>query len=160
MQSVVLKLDSNDELVVRHFSVLEAMNAAFQVHVIATSRDDMEVRQTGKPASFFIASDKGSRLWTGIASSITLDSVVANGMATYSILVAPRLLLLAHRTNHRIFQHLSVPEIAKSLLGEWGITPELAIKGEHPKLELRVQYGETDYDFLRRLLAEEGISFF
>ncbi len=160
MRSIVLKLDSNDELAVRSFSILEAMSAAFQVHVIATGRDDLDIHQTGKPASFSLATDRGARRWTGVLASIAQEGVVPNGGATYSILIAPELYLLAHRTNHRLFHNLSIPEIAEKLLSEWSIRPKLEMKGQHPKLELRVQYGETDYDFLRRILAEAGISFF
>src|SRR5204862_379882 len=46
-------------------------------------------------------------------------------------------------------------------LGEWKITPELRIQaGRYPKLEYRVQYQESDYAFISRLLEEAGITFF
>ena len=45
------------------------------------------------------------------------------------------------------------------ILGEHGIEPTLRLSARYPKLALRTQYGESDYDFVRRLLAEAGISF-
>ena len=71
----------------------------------------------------------------------------------------PALWLLTHRVNHRIFQHLSVP-IVEKLLAEWHIEPTKRLTGSYPKLEYRVQYGESDYDFVRRQLVEAGISFY
>src|SRR6185295_20238850 len=67
---------------------------------------------------------------------------------------------LTHRKNHRIFQHLSVPDMVKKILSEWGITPVLKLTHSHPKLPMRMQFGETDFDFVRRQLVEAGISFF
>src|SRR6185369_8347612 len=57
--------------------------------------------------------------------------------------------------------HLSVPEIAAKILDDWKIKHVLRLDKDHdPKLELRVQYGESDYAFLTRQLEEAGISFF
>jgi type VI secretion system secreted protein VgrG len=59
----------------------------------------------------------------------------------------------------RAFQHLSIPEIAGQLLEEWSIDPLWQLGNSTPRIESRVQYGESDYDFFCRLLEEAGIAF-
>src|SRR6185369_743987 len=64
------------------------------------------------------------------------------------------------RRNYRIYQHLSIPDIVDKLLKEWSVQPVWKIeRATYPKLEYKVQYGESDYAFLCRLLEEAGIAF-
>jgi uncharacterized protein involved in type VI secretion and phage assembly len=107
----------------------------------------------------------GERMWSGLCNHVRLAHAVAlgpaeAGLSTYEISIAPRVWLLAQRTNHRIFQHLSTPEIARVLLSEWSIHDAVwrIHEADHPRAPYRVQYGETDLDFLSRLLEETGIA--
>ncbi len=72
--------------------------------------------------------------------------------------------LAAHsRTSDcRIFQNQSVVQIADTLLSEGGITDykKQGLSGSHPSRDYCVQYRETDYAFLQRIFAEEGIYFY
>jgi type VI secretion system secreted protein VgrG len=161
MRGAVLTLESNDDLEVRHFSIVESMSASFQIQVIARGREDVHVSHAaGKHASLLLETNRGARKWTGVCAAISLTDMEAHHVATYSITLAPHLWLLTHRRNHRVFQHMSVPQIASRLLHDWHIEPKLKLGHHHPKLEFRVQYGESDYDFLRRMLVEAGISFY
>src|SRR5689334_12317164 len=59
-----------------------------------------------------------------------------------------------------MFQHMSVPEIARKMLEEWRIRFDARIdEDRYPKLELRTQYGESDFAFIARFLEEAGITF-
>src|SRR5262249_38856973 len=160
MRNVELNLESGDQLDVRHFNVLDSVSAAFRIDIVARAMDDaiQLSRIVGKPASFRIAGH-GARTWTGVIAHIAQTQVEPEGLSTYAIQLVPTLWLLTHRKGHRLFQHLSVPDIAKKILGEWGIEPIVKLTQAHPKLPMRTQYGETDYDFVRRLLAEARISF-
>ncbi len=46
------------------------------------------------------------------------------------------------------------------MLTEWQIEPELRLTAQYLKHEYRVQYGETDFAFISRLLEEAGIAYF
>lgn len=162
MRNVELRLASGDHLDVRHFNVQETLSAAFRIDLVARSSDDaLHLRKiVGHKASFRLDSDHGPRTWTGVVANAAQTAVSPEGLSTYTLTLAPDLWLLTHRKNHRIFQHLSAPEIAQKLLHEWHIHPVLHLSHKHPKLAMRVQYGESDYDFLRRILGEAGITFF
>src|SRR4029079_1306844 len=49
---------------------------------------------------------------------------------------------------------------ALKLLGEWGIEPSTKLTSKYKKRKYRVQYGESDYTFLCRMLEDAGISFY
>ncbi|KAB1585304.1 type VI secretion system tip protein VgrG [Burkholderia cepacia] len=76
----------------------------------------------------------------------------------YSAVVEPRLARLKLSSNWRIFQTLSVPEIATAVLKAHHQTLdyEQRITAEHRAREYCVQAGDTDYDFIERILREEG----
>ncbi|UUW71174.1 type VI secretion system Vgr family protein [Pseudomonas oryzihabitans] len=84
-------------------------------------------------------------------------------LTRYRIELVPRLAYLAHRTNSRIFQGLSVPEILAQLLQQHGILDgdyRFALgPTRYPPRAYCVQYGESDLAFLTRLCEEEGLHF-
>ena len=163
----------NDSLSVRRFSVHEALSSLFTVSVWARSpQHDLDLESfVGEPASLRILSGTkfvaglGGRQWSGVCSFMEQVQAVEpqpgqKPLSTYYLRIVPRLWLLTQRRGYRIYQHLSMPDIADKLLGEWRITPEWKIdRGAYPKLEYKVQYGESDFAFLSRLFEEAGITF-
>jgi len=160
-------------LSVRHFSVHEAVSSLFSVQVMARSESpsiDLEAI-VGQPASLRVVSGwlyarlGGARLWSGVVSSIEQVHAVqpaplAKELSTYSLRIVPTLWLLTQRRGYRIFQHLSIPDIVDRLLDEWGVERAWEVeRGRYPKLEYKVQYGESDFAFVSRLLEEAGISY-
>jgi type VI secretion system secreted protein VgrG len=75
----------------------------------------------------------------------------------------PQLSYLALRTNQRIFQHLTVPQIVAQVLQEQGIVEGgyqfLLGPAIYPKRDYCVQYDESDLHFVQRLCEEEGIHY-
>lgn len=151
---------AGEDIKVGHFTVQEAMSAAFRIHCMGKGRDDADIRRSiGKKARFQLKSNRGSRTWHGVVSNIS-QTEHEDGKATYSVWIAPKLWLLTHRVRYQVHQHKSIPEIVESLLKPFNIDPVMKLHEDHPRLEYRTQYGESDYDFLRRLLVEAGISFY
>ena len=155
-------------LSVRKFTVHESMSNLFSVALEARSpNEDVDLESiVGKPALFRIASGVAwahldTRVWTGIVSEMELIRVEPAGLSTYALTIVPQLWLLTQRRNYRLFSHMSVPEIVTKMLREWDLHHELRIdKDRYPKLELRIQYGESDHAFLSRLLEEAGIAYY
>ncbi|MER0636846.1 type VI secretion system tip protein TssI/VgrG, partial [Pseudomonas aeruginosa] len=83
-------------------------------------------------------------------------------LTRYRITLVPQLAYLAQRTNQRIFQHLTVPQIVALMLEEHGILADayrFQLGTRYPEREYCVQYDESDLHFVQRLCAEEGIHF-
>lgn len=70
----------------------------------------------------------------------------------------PQLWLLTRKVQSRIFQHLSVPEICNLVLTGLDVKSEL-IRHYDPR-DYCVQYRESDFAFVSRLMEEEGIYYF
>jgi type VI secretion system secreted protein VgrG len=158
----------NDSLSVRQFTVVERMNGLFDVSVVALSpHEDVDFETiVGQGSSFRVEGQvlegKASmpREWHGVCCHFEQIQAEDTGLSTYLIRIVPRLWLTTQRTNNRIFQHLTAPEIVRRLLGEWGIEPVMEIHAAaYPRLEYRVQYGESDFAFISRMLEEAGISY-
>ncbi|OLH14746.1 type IV secretion protein Rhs, partial [Xanthomonas oryzae pv. oryzae] len=89
------------------------------------------------------------------------------GLARYRLRVEPWLALLAQRVDSYVFQDMSVVEIAESVFadyaGQGALAPawrwELSDRSTYARRSLTTQYEETDFAFLSRLLAEEGIAY-
>ncbi|MCF9010985.1 type VI secretion system tip protein TssI/VgrG, partial [Pseudomonas carnis] len=76
----------------------------------------------------------------------------------YTAVVEPTLARFNLRSNWRIFQAQTVPDIITSMLAEHKLTDiRSEICFEHQPREYCVQAGETDLDFIARLAAEEGL---
>lgn len=73
----------------------------------------------------------------------------------------PTLTLLKMGRVMRVWQNISVPDLVRTLLIDQGISQlDLQLHGTYPKREYCVQYRESAFDFIQRLLAEEGICYF
>lgn len=73
----------------------------------------------------------------------------------------PDLALLRLGRAMRIWQNTRVPDLVRTLLNEYGITAlDLQLHGSYPVREYCIQYRESAFDFIQRLLDEEGISYF
>lgn len=76
----------------------------------------------------------------------------------YSAVIEPTLKRFDLRSNWRIFQGQTVPDIITSVLAEQQLTDvRREICFDHQPREYCVQAGETDLDFIARLAAEEGL---
>ncbi|EGJ1648773.1 type VI secretion system tip protein TssI/VgrG [Salmonella enterica] len=76
----------------------------------------------------------------------------------YSLQIHPPFWRSALRRNSRIFQNSGIEGIVSTLFDEMLVTQwQSRLSDDHPKREFCVQFMETDYDFISRLLAEEGI---
>ncbi|MBX8475562.1 type VI secretion system tip protein VgrG [Pseudomonas cichorii] len=79
----------------------------------------------------------------------------------YQVLLRPWLWWLTLASNNRVFQNLSTSDIVTSIFTDHGFSDhKLSLTGSYTPREYCVQYGETDFAFVSRLLEEEGIFWF
>lgn len=169
MSLLELKVHTGDpDLSVRRFTIHEGINSLTSVYVAFRTKDtslDLEAI-VGKPAEFKVVSGYlhvlggGERSWSGICNRIELLQVEERGLTTYGLSIVPMLWLLTQRNDYRIFQHKSIPDIVDEVLDRWYTERVWEIdRGRYKKLDYKVQYDESDYAFVARLLEEAGISF-
>ena len=77
---------------------------------------------------------------------------------SYRVEVVPQFWLLTKRTQSRIFQHASVPDILKNVLE--GLDVNFQIQGTFHPRDYCVQYRESDFAFASRLMEEEGMFYY
>lgn len=84
------------------------------------------------------------------------------GFAHYSATVHPWLWFLTRRIDNRIFQEKNVIDIVREVIEIAGFSGKLDLRtsATYQPREYTVQYDETDYAFICRLMEEEGIYFF
>ena len=153
---------SGDALDVRQFTVHERISSLFTVTLVAlSSNPSIEFEAVlGRPARFSLRSGQHERSWTGLCSRFEQAAVEESGASTYHVEVVPALWLLTQRRNYRVFQQQSELDIALTLLSEWGIAPVSKLGATYKKRKYRVQYAESDFAFLGRMLEDAGISFY
>lgn len=105
------------------------------------------------------------RYFGGIVGEIEQLQSVENDkglQAHYQLKIYPRLWLLKFGCDHQIFQNKTTIEIIKSVLQEQGVTQieDKTTSCGHTEREYCVQYRETYYDFVCRLMEEEGIFYY
>lgn len=82
-------------------------------------------------------------------------------LAEYRAVIVPRLWLLTRRADCRIFKGQSVPQIVKDICADIGLdVDDRSLEGTYDPWDYCVQYRETDYNFIARLLEQEGIFYF
>ncbi|MBV1919420.1 MAG: type VI secretion system tip protein VgrG, partial [Pseudomonadales bacterium] len=85
-----------------------------------------------------------------------------NRFSLYKITLTPQLSYFKYRSGHRIFQNMSVQGIIKQLFSDAKIPTDQIqwkLKKSYPTKEYCVQYDETEFTFISRLLAEVGIHY-
>jgi type VI secretion system secreted protein VgrG len=82
--------------------------------------------------------------------------------AAYEATLRPGLWLLTRASNCRIFQDKSVPDIVKDVCGAYGdkVALSLSLSGDYSPVPYCVQYRETDFNFVCRLLEGAGIYYY
>jgi len=81
--------------------------------------------------------------------------------AVYEATLRPWLWFLTRTADCRIFQEKTVPDIIKAIFREHGFTDfEEALSASYRQWEYCVQYRETDFNFVSRLMEQEGIYYY
>ncbi|PJI47448.1 MAG: type VI secretion system tip protein VgrG [Pseudomonas sp.] len=79
----------------------------------------------------------------------------------YQLILRPWLWWLTLASNNRVFQNLTTSDIVTTIFKAHGFTDfMLSLTGSYEPREYCVQYGESDFAFVSRLLEEEGIFWF
>ncbi|APZ58180.1 type VI secretion system tip protein VgrG [Salmonella enterica subsp. enterica serovar Bergen] len=94
-----------------------------------------------------------------ISGLVTAARVVGHEgrSVTYELRMEPWVKLLTHTSDYKAFQNKTVVDILDEVLAEYPYPVEKRLVESYPVRTWLVQYGETDFDFLQRLMQEWGI---
>jgi type VI secretion system secreted protein VgrG len=153
-----------DVLLLRAFSGREEMSRLFryQLELLSENYAITAPEIVGQGITFSVNHfDTPQRFFHGIVSRFTAGGRHFRGFRTYRAEVVPWLWFLTRTANCRIFQKMSVPDIIQTIFGDLGFSDfELSLQKSYVKWEYCVQYRETAFNFVSRLMEHEGIFYY
>ena len=154
----------DDALLLDSFVGVERVSEPFRFVLRLLSADpnvDMQSLLT-KPAVLTLQLEgDAERHIHGNICRMKLLEVGSDGMAAYEAEVVPWFWFLTLFSDCRIFQNMTVPDIVEKVFKDRGFTDfKTDLQGTYNPREYCVQYRETDFNFVSRLLEEEGIFYF
>ncbi len=75
----------------------------------------------------------------------------------YKATVRPQIWALTKDKSYKIYQHKTVPDILKDVFDRYGIEADLRLFNSHREWEYCVQYDESTFNFVSRLMEHEGL---
>jgi type VI secretion system secreted protein VgrG len=126
--------------------------------VLLSEKPDLQPEALlGQPVTVSVRLREGQRFFTGHVTRFALAGHRGR-FFEYRAVVRPWLWLLTRTADCRIFQEESVPDIVKKVFQDHGVAQfEFKLFRSYRKRTYCVQYRESDYQFVARLLEEEGI---
>lgn len=151
-----------DVLLLTSIDGVEAVSKGFVYTIeMLTRASDSDVRSLlAKPVTLWLRNDSEAerRPLHGHVRHLVRIAIDSRGYWLWRAEVAPWLWFLTHSVDCRIYQHLSIPEILRSVFDEHGLSDyELRLHRQYPKLDFCVQYRESALAFVSRLMEHVGI---
>jgi len=154
-----------DQFMVIRYRGIEGLCQMYRFEIeLASLTESVAFDQVvGQPGVLSIDTEYGPRYFHGIVGRFEVTGETV-GQSYYRAELVPSLWLLTHRSNCRIFQEKTLPEILNEVLTTGGMAADTfdleGLGREYTAREYCVQYRETDYHFLCRLMEEEGIRWY
>ncbi|MFK7768681.1 MAG: type VI secretion system Vgr family protein [Mariniblastus sp.] len=155
-----------DAFLLQHFSGIETLSRDFAYRATVVSENPEVDGQAiiGKRVSATYFNEDGrQRHFNGFVSRFEYveQTEEPTNLTTYTMTIVPWLWFLKHNQDCQIFQEKTAPDIIKQIFQELGYNDfRQELNEEYPTREYCVQYRETDFDFVSRLMEEEGIFYY
>jgi type VI secretion system Vgr family protein len=157
-------------LVLKSFSGNEVLGQPFEFYIEALSEQeniDFD-KALGEACTIKLKTyEQKERFFCGILTEAQwLGSGIGGqqGYSHYRLVLRPWFWLLAHRANCRIFPKMTVTKIIEQVFKDAGFSSgtdfKFCTQGTYEKIEYCVQYRETDFAFVSRLMEQYGIYYF
>ena len=151
-------------LVLLQLTAHEEMSRPFEyVADLRSEQDDIDPNKLlGESMTILVRlADGRTRYFNGLVSNFSYRGT-EGGYSSYHAVLRPWFWFLRRTTNCRIFQEVTVRDVFEKVVKDThGFSDfRLSLTENYKKREYCVQYRESDFDFLSRLLEEEGIFYF
>ncbi|MGD8170418.1 type VI secretion system Vgr family protein [Vibrio sp. TRT 21S02] len=157
----------NEGHTVTSFQVIDSLSVPFEIVVTLISNSFDLQDQLGQSLTLRrFANQSGnltkSKTFNGIITEVLHLSIDSNlQYSSYQITLRPWLYLLKYTHGFRVYQNQSTKEIITDVFNNAGFSGQYQLNNlPATKREYCLQYNESDFDFVCRLMAEEGIHFF
>ena len=153
-----------DKVLIVNATLNEQLGRLFQLEVDLISEDPGIVFDSivGQNVSIRLnlLNSKTPRYFNGYVSRFVQTNTEQTG-GRYRATLVPWLWFLTRSADCRIFQTMSVPDIIKKVFRDLGFTDfKDSLTGTYTAWDYCVQYRETDFNFVSRLMEQEGIYYF
>jgi type VI secretion system secreted protein VgrG len=154
-----------DQLMFRSMHGTEGLSQLFEFEVDLLSPSaaiDMKA-VLGKPLTLEIRTAGAPRFLNGQVvrfSMIGREGGTTSRHTVYRATVRPWLWYLTRTSDNKIFQNKSVIEVLDEVFADYGFAFEKKLSGSYRQWEYCVQYQETDFAFVCRLMELEGIYYY
>ncbi|MBD8121362.1 type VI secretion system tip protein VgrG [Pseudomonas lutea] len=153
-----------DVLLFRRMTATEELSTLSEYNVdLYSERSDLDIDDVlATQMTVSVELPKGAqRYFSGMVTRFVYTGRQGR-FATYHAVLRPWLWFLTRSSDCRIFQEKSVPDIVKAVFAAYTIADvdSSGLSGNYPLVTYCVQYRESDFDFVSRLLEQEGIYYF
>jgi type VI secretion system secreted protein VgrG len=153
-----------DQLLLRSFTGQEGISRLFSFHLDMLSENEAidfdHIVGQNVTFSVRLAEESKARYFNGYVSRF-IQLPGEERFTHYQAEVVPWLWFLTRSADCKIFQNMSVIDIVLKVFKESGFTDfDDQTRGSHHPWEYCVQYRETAFNFVSRLLEREGIFYF
>ncbi len=153
----------DDVLLFKSMNGTERLSRLFQYNIALVSKEQginfAEIVGQKMTVRLELPDDK-TRYFNGYVSRF-VQTRAEGDLAEYQATIVPWLWLLTRTADCRIFQKKTVPEIIKKVFEDAGFAVlGDSLSGDYRTWEYCVQYRETDFNFVSRLMEQEGIYYF
>lgn len=108
-----------------------------------------------------LENEGSTRYFNALVTSFHQIGESEEGFFGYQAILRPWFWVLTRTANCRIFQEKSIPEIIKQVFGDHGFSDfKDSLSATYSQLEYCVQYRETDFNFVSRLMEQAGIYYY
>lgn len=153
----------SDVLMLNRLMATEGVSRLFDYELIVVSEDEnIDLNKIiGEHARVELELPGGNyRYFSGHVVEFCFTGFRDN-FAEYRIRLRPWLWLLTRTTNNRIFQNKTVEDIVRQVCQDHGFTDiDPRLSASYEPREFCVQYRESDFDFVSRLMESEGIYYY
>jgi type VI secretion system secreted protein VgrG len=156
-----------DVLVFGRMTATEQLGCLFEFEVeLLSERTDIELSEIlGKNMTVRMelpeARGGGTRYFNGFVTRFSYLGLRGLRYGLYRATLSPWLWFLTRTSDCRIFQNQTAPAIIESIFSDHGFTDfSRSLSGSYRNWEYCVQYRETDFNFVSRLMQQEGIYYY
>ena len=151
-----------DILLLRKMTASEELGRLFEydLDLLSTNYAVDHNKILGQSMTVRLGTESGDRYFNGAVVSFAQVGTWGN-YARYRAILKPWLWFLTRTADCRIFQEQTVPDIIKAIFRELGFSDfKESLSASYRTWDYCVQYRETDFNFVSRLMEREGIYYY